>query len=96
MKLNHILNDKNAQISPEKGKAVAHIYMPSRAEACKRRTTGINHVFISLLPEKRKNQTKPNKQKRKRLSSNHERRKEAEQVNFHAVLFTLDAYLSRK
>lgn len=83
MELNHTLNDKNAQSSPKEGKATAHVYMLSRAEARKRRPKGVNHAFISLFPGKKKI--------KKMLSSNHERRKEAGQENFHDVLFMIDA-----
>lgn len=84
MELNRMFNDKNAQSSPKEGKAAAHVYTLSRAEARKRRPEGVNRVFI-IFP------WSLGKKKKKRLSSNHERRKEAGQVIFHDVLFTLDA-----
>lgn len=51
MELNRMLNDKNAQSSPKDGKAAVHVYMLSRAKARKRRPEGVNHIFISLIPE---------------------------------------------
>lgn len=79
IELNCMHNDENAQSFSKKGKAATHFYMLSRAAARKRRSKGMNHVFISSIHGK------------KRLSSNHERIKEAGQVNFRDMLFMLDA-----
>lgn len=57
MEFNHILN-KNAQSFPRAGKAAAHVYMLSRAEARKRRPKGVNYVFISLISGKETNKRK--------------------------------------
>lgn len=53
MEINHILN-KNAQSSPKAGKAAAHVYMLSRAEARKRRPKGVYlcTYFLDLWKKK--------------------------------------------